>query len=81
MNEKSFAELDVREDIRLKKEPFDKIMGTVNKLKEGQGFILHAPFNPEPLHKVLARKGFKNDPMELEKEHWKVTYTKKEAAE
>lgn len=54
--EKSYIELDVREDLRLKKEPFDKIMGAVKSLKEGQTFILHAPFNPVPLHKVLKEK-------------------------
>jgi uncharacterized protein (DUF2249 family) len=80
MNEKTFVELDVREDIRLKKEPFDKIMLTVNDLQEGQGFILHAPFNPEPLHRVLGRKGFDHKAIELEQAHWKVTYTKKEEA-
>ncbi|WP_164215012.1 DUF2249 domain-containing protein [Virgibacillus sp. YIM 98842] len=81
MEKGTFVELDVREDIRLKKEPYDKIMGAVSGLQEGQGLILHAPFNPEPLHNVLARKGFENDPVQVEKEHWKVTYTKKEAAE
>ncbi len=58
MSEKKFYELDVREDLRLKKEPFDKIMAAVKQLKEGQDFILHAPFNPLLLHKVLGRKGF-----------------------
>ncbi|GAB3789912.1 DUF2249 domain-containing protein [Virgibacillus kimchii] len=81
MNDQSFVELDVREDLRLKKEPFDKIMGTVKDLKEGQAFILHAPFNPVPLHKVLKRRGFQNEAVKVEKKHWKVTYTKKEEKE
>ncbi|MUK90595.1 DUF2249 domain-containing protein [Ornithinibacillus sp. L9] len=78
-NNESFVELDVREDLRLKKEPFDKIMGTVKELKDGQAFILHAPFNPVPLHKVLGRKGFTYESEKIEKKHWKVTYTKEEA--
>jgi len=72
------VELDVREDLRLKKEPFDKIMGTVKELEEGQGFILHTPFNPVPLHKVLKRRGFDNQAEKIEKRHWKTIYTKKE---
>jgi len=74
--EKSYIELDVREDLRLKKEPFDKIMGAVKSLKEGQTFILHAPFNPVPLHKVLKRKGFNYEAEKIERKHWKVVYKK-----
>lgn len=72
------VELDVREDLRLKKEPFDKIMGTVKNLEKGQAFVLHAPFNPVPLHAVLKRKGFTHDAVKIERKHWKVTYVKKE---
>lgn len=74
--EKNYIELDVREDLRLKKEPFDKIMGAVKSLKEGQTFILHAPFNPVPLHKVLKRKGFNYEAEKIERKHWKVIYKK-----
>lgn len=70
------VELDVREDLRLKKEPFDKIMATIKQIKHGQIFVLHAPFNPIPLHKVLGRKGFAYEVEKIDKKHWKVTYTK-----
>ncbi|MFD1037701.1 DUF2249 domain-containing protein [Virgibacillus byunsanensis] len=75
------VELDVREDLRLKKEPFDKIMAVVKELEDGETFVLHAPFNPVPLHAVLRRKGFENNAEKIDKKHWKVTYTKKVAAE
>jgi uncharacterized protein (DUF2249 family) len=81
MDQQNYIELDVREDLRLKKEPFDKIMGAVRGLKDGQAFILHAPFNPVPLHKVLGRKGFIYDAQKMDKKHWKVIYTKKEEKE
>lgn len=51
-----FIKMDVREDLLLKKEPFDKIMGAVKDLREDQHLILHAPFNPVPFHKVMKRK-------------------------
>lgn len=70
--------LDVREDLKLKKEPFDKIMGVVKQLKEGQVFELHAPFNPLPLHKVMGGKGFEYEAEKIDKRHWKVIYRKKE---
>ncbi|MGM8215683.1 DUF2249 domain-containing protein [Bacillaceae bacterium W0354] len=77
MENQNIVELDVREDLLLKKEPFDKIMGAVKSLNEGQIFVLHAPFNPVPLHKVLGRKGFEYEAEKIEKKHWKVTYFKK----
>ncbi|MBP1947257.1 DUF2249 domain-containing protein [Virgibacillus litoralis] len=73
------VELDVREDLRMKKEPFDKIMGAVKEVGDGESFILHAPFNPVPLHAILRRKGFDRVVEKVESKHWKVTYTKKVA--
>ena len=60
MENQQYIELDVREDLEQKNDPFDKIMGTLKELKDGQGLILHAIFNPAPLHKVMERKGFDN---------------------
>ena len=78
MDNQKNMELDVREDLRLKKEPFDKIMRAVKQVKAGQSFILHAPFNPVPLHKVLGRRGFEYEAEKIKKKHWKVIYKKKE---
>lgn len=78
MQNRDYIELDVREDLRLKKEPFDKIMKAVKGLKENQDFILYAPFNPVPLHKVLGRRGFTYEAEKIERKHWKVIYTKQE---
>lgn len=77
----NMVELDVREDLALKKEPFDKIMGTVKSLNDGEAFLLHAPFNPLPLHKILKRRGFTYQAEKVEKKHWKVIYTKEEGGE
>ncbi|SFD38288.1 Uncharacterized conserved protein [Lentibacillus persicus] len=77
----NLVELDVREDLAMKKEPFDKIMGTVKGLKDGESFLLHAPFNPLPLHKILKRRGFTYEAEKIEKKHWKVIYTKEEGDE
>lgn len=76
--EQKVIELDVREDIKNKLEPFQKIMGAVSELKhKGDVFILHAPFKPKPLLPILKAKGFEYVAEELEKKHWKVTFTKK----
>ena len=47
-------------------------MGTLKELKEGQGLILHAIFNPAPLHKVMERKGFDNKVEQIDAEPLQV---------
>lgn len=75
------VELDVREDLKNKKEPFQKIMEAIQGLKDGDVFILHAPFQPTPLYSVLGAKGFKHVAEELNAEHWKMTFTKESAVQ
>ncbi|WP_412968635.1 DUF2249 domain-containing protein [Fredinandcohnia sp. 179-A 10B2 NHS] len=70
------VELDVREDIKNKLEPFQKIMEAIKTLESGDVFILHAPFKPTPLFTVLKAKGFTNEAEQIDKKHWKVTFTK-----
>ena len=69
------VELDVRDDIKNKLEPFQKIMDAVKSLEKGDSFILHAPFKPAPLFPILKKKGFNHVAEEVEKKHWKVTFT------
>ncbi|MGZ4161490.1 MAG: DUF2249 domain-containing protein [Neobacillus sp.] len=76
--EQKILELDVREDLKNKIEPFQKIMEALKELKgDNDIFILHAPFKPTPLFAVMKAKGFKHEEEEIDKKHWKVTFTKK----
>ncbi len=76
MENQNIVELDVREDLKLKNDPFHKIMGVVSGLKDGQSFILHAPFKPTPLLGVMKKKGFSNKVEEIDSKHFKVTFYK-----
>jgi hypothetical protein len=78
--ESRIVELDVREDLNNKLEPFQKIMMAIADLNENDVFILHAPFKPVPLFAVLKAKGFSHEAEEIEKKHWKVTFTKSGAS-
>lgn len=75
--EHKIIELDVREDLKHKIEPFQKIMEAIKDLKAEDTFVLHAPFKPVPLFAVMKAKGFEHEEEEMEKKHWKVTFTKK----
>ena len=50
--------LDVRQDIRHGREPFVKIMDTVAQLSPQQKLLLIAPFEPLPLLRIMAARGF-----------------------
>ncbi|PLR77193.1 hypothetical protein CU633_11645 [Bacillus sp. V3-13] len=75
--DQKIVELDVRDDLKNKLEPFQKIMEAVSELKENDVFILHAPFKPVPLFPVLKAKGFEAESEQIEKKHWKVVFTKR----
>ena len=66
--------VDVREDIRLGKEPFSRIMATVAKLKNDQGMLLVAPFEPVPLYAVLAQQGFSHESKTTEAGDWEILF-------
>jgi hypothetical protein len=75
--EGKIVELDVREDLKNKIEPFQKIMEAVKSLNANDTFILHAPFNPVPLFAVLKAKGYTHESEEIDSKHWKITFVKK----
>lgn len=75
--EARIVELDVREDLKNKLEPFQKIMTAITDLQENDVFVLHAPFKPVPLFAVMKAKGFIHETEELDKKHWKITFTKR----
>ncbi|HYE31061.1 MAG TPA: DUF2249 domain-containing protein [Methylomirabilota bacterium] len=50
--------LDVREDIAQGCEPFTRIMVGLDSLAPRQQLLLLAPFEPVPLYRVLASRGF-----------------------
>ncbi|WP_453990497.1 DUF2249 domain-containing protein [Bacillus nitroreducens] len=79
--ETKVVEIDVREDLKNKIEPFQKIMEAVKPLQNGDAFILHAPFKPTPLFPILKAKGFTNEAEQIDKKHWKVTFIKRGAKE
>lgn len=76
MKEKIVVELDVRDDLKKKKEPFQKIMQSIKPLQEGDQFILHATFKPTPLLRLLKAKGFSHEVKQQAPDHWIVVFTK-----
>jgi len=70
------VELDVRPQLRQKLEPFPIIMEAVNKLHEGDTFVLHATFKPTPLLGLMKTKGFDHSVTHDGGDNWTVTFTR-----
>lgn len=62
--------LDVREILRAKEEPFQQIMEAVDALESEDVLELHATFRPDPLIRVLGKRGFSHAVIEEEEEHF-----------
>ncbi len=70
-------ELDVREQLKKKLEPFQLIMDAVKKLEKDDLFVLHATFKPTPLLGLMKTKGFHNKVEKVGDEHWITTFVHK----
>jgi len=68
-------ELDLRPILRAGGEPFAEIMQAANGLAVGQPLRLLATFEPVPLYRVLARKGFDHAAREIGGGDWEVIFT------
>lgn len=74
---KKIVELDVREDLKNKLEPFQKIMQAVKSLNKDELFVLHSTIKPSPLITIMKTKGYKSEVEKLEDDHFITTFEKK----
>lgn len=66
--------LDVRPQLAAGEEPFATIMQAAARLGDGEVLVLRSPFDPTPLHAVLARKGFLRSTRELAAGDFETSY-------
>ena len=66
--------IDVREEIRGKREPFARIMATVTALAPDQILVLRAPFEPIPLYEVLGKRGLAHWTERQDVDDWRVWF-------
>ena len=71
--------LDVREDLREGREPFARIMAAIDALRPDGVLVLRAPFEPVPLYRVLARRGFAHWTESGEAADWRVWFYRGDA--
>ncbi len=66
--------LDVRDDLRMGREPFSRIMAAVGEIGAGSSFRLLATFEPIPLYRVMASKGFDHTAHQIGTEDWEILF-------
>lgn len=66
--------LDVRDDLRAGREPLARILAAVDALPPGRGLRLYATFEPIPLYRVLAGRGFAHEARRLGEGDWEILF-------
>lgn len=74
LEEGRILDLDVREDLRAGREPFQRIMHARHALSEDGVLRLRAIFEPKPLYGVLGREGFAHWTERLGDDDWRVWF-------
>jgi uncharacterized protein (DUF2249 family) len=68
--------IDVREDIRIGREPFSKIMKAAAALQADEQLLVVAPFEPVPLFQVLEKQGFRHTSQPVAAGDWEVRFVR-----
>ena len=68
------VEVDVRDDLRSGREPFARIMGAVDGLRDREVLLLRATFEPAPLFGVLGKRGFVHESVAHADDDWCVWF-------
>jgi uncharacterized protein (DUF2249 family) len=77
--ERRILTLDVREDLREGREPFDRIMHARGALAHDGVLVLRTIFEPHPLYAVLGREGLLHWTERLADDDWKVWFYRQPA--
>jgi len=68
------AVLDVRPILASGRDPFTDVMQASTNVPEDGFLVVDAPFDPAPLRRVLAGKGFTSVGREVEPGHWRICF-------
>lgn len=66
--------LDVRPALALGEDPLGLIMEAADGVEFGGALVIDAPFNPSPLRRILAARGFSSYGRSLGPGHWRVFF-------
>lgn len=64
--------IDVRPLLTAGTDPFVAVMAVTTQVEPGGFLVIDAPFDPAPLRRVLAGKGFASQGREVASGHWRI---------
>ena len=70
----TIVEVDVRDDLRTGREPFQRIMAAVSALRDDEVLLLRSTFEPVPLLRVLEKRGFSHEVQRNAEDDWAVRF-------
>lgn len=74
------VDVDVRDELRAGREPFQRIMIGIGRIAPGEVLRLRAIFEPVPLYKILGRQGFSHVTERLAADDWRVWFYREDPA-
>lgn len=74
------VEVDVRDDLRQRREPFQRILAAVGTLRADEVLHLRAIFEPVPLYRVLGKRGLSHATHAHAPDDWSVWFWHGDAA-
>ena len=75
----SAPHLDVRPLLASGQDPFAQVMSLSARVTPGGFLVVDAPFDPAPLRRVLAGKGFTSLGRQVGPNHWRICWRREEA--
>ena len=66
--------IDVRPDLTEGRDPYPRIMETVEKLSPEETLELMTPIEPIPLYRVMEARGFEHETRRVDESYWHVTF-------
>ncbi|NOZ41885.1 MAG: DUF2249 domain-containing protein [Alphaproteobacteria bacterium] len=73
--------MDVRPLLAAGTDPLTQILARVDALSPGVVLQIDAPFDPVPLRRLLAGRGYASHPVRLSGDHWQVFFHQQAAPE
>ncbi|HXF50150.1 MAG TPA: DUF2249 domain-containing protein [Dehalococcoidia bacterium] len=74
MTDLDVVTVDVRDDIRAGREPFQRIMAAAASLRDGQALEVINVFEPVPLYEVMRQRGFAHRTDRTPDGDWRVLF-------
>jgi len=79
LDEENCLRMDVRPVLKAGRDPLDRILAQVDRMAPEDILLIEAPFDPIPLRRLMADRGFDSHVTRVAEGHWRVCFRRGEA--